>query len=185
MKRTCLLLYHAMLFDMKQCSQREKDAIRQIELLYAVVTKYCSVLQSLSDSCSFRSKKEEIDFWKRTRPLFFAHLFYYELLYHHELFRPSGEKALRRFLLREKSRLTRFITNNTHFYLYSKSAMSCYDNYYFTKGGQGTLDVKVKQSCLVQPFIAAGSDERMAELIALERYDCFPDGKMNTNQPTA
>jgi len=83
----------------------------------------------------FKDTNEEICFFKKIKPQFVAKLIYYNGIYKIEAKIPcGGEKATRKYLKNEITKLKRYFDNNLEFYRYYKTNSTYLDDKYFLRG---------------------------------------------------
>lgn len=97
------------------------DRIRQIKLF---------VLEK-----GFKDLDEEINFFKKIKPSIVSKLIYYNAIYKIESKKPyGGDKALKKYLENEVTKLKRFFDNNLDFYRYYRTNSTYLDHKYFIRG---------------------------------------------------
>ncbi|MCW3116500.1 MAG: hypothetical protein JWM28_582 [Chitinophagaceae bacterium] len=174
-------LYSEMKEAIAFCEQEAGFFIRRMECCYNKALSYWQHVSDELKDYSFTSVAEEIDFFKRIKPLFIAELEYYNMRYQAELVKPSrSPKDLQKFCVNEMHRLARFIGANKEFYEYYKGGGTEKDHEYY-------LPVEREQA-RQEPLFSydRGNESRttrysykVAELLALERYteDVFQELK--------
>src|SRR6202040_4359461 len=81
------------------------------------------------------SKEDEIEFYKKVKPLFKSQIEFYNLLYQAEIFKPHDEAGtMKEFWILEQQKLDRFIKDNSDFYIYYKNQVTNQDEEYFLSG---------------------------------------------------
>ncbi len=154
MKEQLFIQYEKMLGEIEACRAEKQDSMKEIESCFHLAQHYWGQVEQVIEEYVFSSSKEEIEYYKEVKPLFKSHIEYYNLLYHAELFRPSGDTAdITEFWIKEQQRLHRFILDNSDFYDYYKTKSSDRDELYFLSSG-----------------LTVYYDDLIAVLLALERY---------------
>jgi hypothetical protein len=158
--------------ELKVLKEKKLDHAKEIELCYHVVNKYWLYIKTVMKEYIFKSKNEEIIFFKTIKPKFLAEKEYYSLVYHAYLFLPPDNGVIAKdFWLREKERLEKFITDNQLFYDYYKTGRTDRDEDFFLKD-----DLEAEG-----PFTASYS-QMIGTILALERYNCFVRKKLEPNR---
>jgi hypothetical protein len=117
----------------------------------------------------FLSKLDEIDFYKRIKPLFKSQIEYYNLLYQAEILKPAelpGE--MKEFWIKEQQKLDRFIQDNLIMYLYHKNGATNRDEEYFFSGASENENGKTIYH-----------DDLIATLLALEKYATYAQSELS------
>jgi hypothetical protein len=162
-------LYESMLRAMEACGDLGPHTMAGIECCFNLAQKYWSLIQSGMENYLFRSKKEEIDFYKTVKPHFKSQIEYYNLLYQAEIFKPRDEpEAMKDFWIREQQKLERFIRDNAAFYSYHKNGATDRDEEFFLSG------VPENESGR-----SVYTDDLIATLMALERYYLYAEHEIS------
>lgn len=83
----------------------------------------------------FDSKREEIDFFRNSKPELVAKLIYYNEVYTLASNRPAGnDKAVRRYYKNELGKLEAYFNENAAFYRYYRTGNTSLDKSYFLRG---------------------------------------------------
>ena len=179
MKKRCTHLYQFLQQDLQRCKEKHIGWIERIECCYQVANKYWVLLRSEIGNYEFEKADEEIEFFKKCKPLFTSEIAYYELLYHVELFKPEKQDELQNLLLREKNRLTKFIWSNADFYEYYKAGETCNDEIYFVRINSDLSNFRNAPAHDVDEKAATSHDYLIAQIIALERYDKYVQQRLD------
>lgn len=92
-------------------------------------------LKAFVSDYTFENEKDEILFFKVTKPSLFSKLIYYNKVNSIESLRPNGSfDSIRSYLMNELDKLTDFYNQNIEFYKYYRSGSSMFDEYYFLRG---------------------------------------------------
>lgn len=82
----------------------------------------------------FRSRQEELNFFKKIKPEIESKLKYYHYLYEFEKGKPfCGEKLKLKYFEGELVKINKFISSNQEFYTYYKSGSTHFDEIYFVR----------------------------------------------------
>jgi hypothetical protein len=85
--------------------------------------------------CEFETKKDEISFFKKTKPRLFSKLIYYVKLFNIESKRPrSSSKSQIKYLNKHIDRLQNYFNDNLEFYQYYRRNATSLDEQYFLRG---------------------------------------------------
>lgn len=102
--------------------------------LELIISKIAEVKQHIL-KVGFLNIDEEINFFKRLKPNIVSKLIYYNAIYKIETKKPyGGEKAIKKYLNNEISKLKRFFDNNLEFYKYYRTNSTYLDHKYFVRG---------------------------------------------------
>lgn len=176
MNQICNRLYQSMQEELGECRKLALPSLVEIENCHAITFDYWNLLRQKLAGYIFHDAVEEISFYKAWKPKFVSEIIFYELLNHLELFRPETTMNYRNLLLREKTRLEKFVWNNRAFFEYYKSGESSNDAFYF-------LPVNRQEGLELSSYDqdekhSTNGDYPAAQLLALERYDKFLDEKL-------
>jgi hypothetical protein len=173
MKEKARLLYDSLQQELRCCKEKNLCIVAETEYCYTTANKYWELLKHEVSEYEFEKIEEEIEFFKKGKPLFTSEIVYYEFLYHIEFFKPEKQEELYNLLLWEKDRLSKFIWKNTAFYEYYKSGETNMDEIYFVRANS---DLSNFPCAPVYDLDAKGTtshDYLIARIIALERYDRY------------
>lgn len=130
----CATLYDEMIRDMLHCRKKDFPKEKEIELCFQIASNYYHRLMGCVRNGEFLTKKDEVLFFKKIKPLFLAEIELGGLLTHAELFKGNvtdpGE--LERFYQRELQRIEKFIRDNAAFHAYITSGSVDNDDTCFT-----------------------------------------------------
>ena len=163
--------------DLQHWRNKRLGDITEIECCYQIVLRYLGVIEKRGSKYEFGSAEDEIHFFKIWKPKFISELFYYELLYHLELFKPKENKDIRTLLLREQNRFPKFIWTHPDFYEYYKNGSNARDAIYFTRCNCNIVYNK-NPSVFSFENDVGGYDDLIARAMALERYDEYVNKKL-------
>ena len=150
-------------------------------------------------SYEFRSKGEEINFFKEIKPRLFFRLIYYRKLFNIEMNRPvAGIEAQKEYLQNELSAINRYTNNRLDFVRYYRVGATYLDELYFLRGQTDVeqyleafyyeRDPQFSTNCDFKVAQIMANDMLsvylMAEIEALEKNHCsaspypFPDTRL-------
>jgi hypothetical protein len=111
------------------------DSFRKSELSVELVLASIEKLKEFTVKYKFKSKSEEVKFFKQLKPQLFSKLIYHTKIINIEIKRPKGtDKTQRKYLLNELDNLHRFFDNNLDFYQYYRTGATYLDEKYFLRG---------------------------------------------------
>lgn len=111
------------------------DQIKKCEQAITVILKSINELKKAATKTNFKSKSEEIQFFKEVKPLFTSKLIYFNLVYRIEMKKPNGgNKILKKYYNNELLKLKAFFDNELEFYQYYRSGSTYLDYKYFLRG---------------------------------------------------
>jgi hypothetical protein len=178
MKKRATYLYRFLQEDMQHCREKGFCVITEIECCYQMANKYWLLLRNELIRYQFETVAEEIEFFKKFKPLFTSEIVFYELVYHAELFKPEKKSDLRNLLLREKNRLSKFIWNNADFYDYYKMDDTSRDEIFFVRENNDYSNFPNAPAHDLEAKAATSHDYLVTQIIALERYDKYVEQKL-------
>ena len=153
-------LYHNLLEDIGHCQRKRLDIKAELECCFQICNDYKSLLLKVAGTSKFECREEEIELYKKWKPLFLAEAEYFAYRYHAKLFTEDADIVANiQFFQRESTRLTKFIEDNRLFYEYWKSGDTELDETWFFP------DKKGDDHC--------SHEQLAATLLALERYTVF------------
>ena len=111
------------------------DQIKKCEQAITIILKSINELKKLTAKNNFKSKSEEIQFFKEIKPLFTSKLIYFNRVYKIEMKKPNGgNKILKKYYNNELLKLKAFFDNELEFYQYYRSGSTYLDYKYFLRG---------------------------------------------------
>lgn len=117
------------------------DQIKKCEQAITVILKSINELKKAATKTNFKSKSEEIQFFKEIKPLFTSKLIYFNRVYKIEMKKPNGgNKILKKYYNNELLKLKAFFDNELEFYQYFRSGSTYLDYKYFLRG---EFDIKL------------------------------------------
>ena len=134
MIETALQFYDQLLQDIKHCNEKELSEVEKVECCFQICNKYWTIVRESVRKHEFEDPKEEIEFFKKVKPLFTCLIEFYNLVYHALLFIPEHDfLEEKRFWQRESKRLEKFIEENKEFYEYYKTGKTDKDAFFFLR----------------------------------------------------
>jgi hypothetical protein len=180
MKQYCMLMHQQLQRQLVFCRKKRLFFEKEIETCFQLANICWNNVKEKLNTYQFKDDVEEIEFFKRLKPKFTAHIEYYGLLYHSIVFEPIHFDSTVRFWGIEHRRLKKFEEAN-------KSFLSCYKNqghvmtpYYFLRrycACENNAGVKMYDA---GSRTCTNGDHLAATFLALKRYMPFVEKKMAT-----
>lgn len=130
----------------------------------------------------FKSQKEEINFFKRIKPVFVAKLIYYNSIYKIETKRPNGNgKPLKKYYNAELSKIKRYFDSNLEFYKYYRTSSTYLDHKYFVRGQH---DIKLSLDTFyfeADHSFSTSHDYKVAKIIANDLIQVYLEDQLHHN----
>ncbi|MEC3880203.1 RteC domain-containing protein [Parapedobacter sp. 10938] len=144
-----------------------QQAAQSCEAIQAVLQR----LKAYMVRYDFKSKVEEIRFFKEIKPKFFCELIFYTELYHIELNKPmGGKKKLQSFLKRTLERFDDFLTRNRMLYSYYRTGQTTQDELFFIRdAGKEQQPVPHEYSLDLDPQFSTLHSSMLARMQAYEQ----------------
>jgi hypothetical protein len=126
----------------------------------------------------FSKEEQEIEFFKKIKPLFTSKIEYYCLIYHGLLFEPDEHSMAIEFWRRERGRLQKFRTDHKDFIACYQNEVCLMNRHYFLRnafletGGPGLKLYDDKNS-------VTNGDVLVATMIALTRYEDYSKARLS------
>lgn len=128
--------------DLKSCmnaeieaiSANQDDAMARTSQLIICAKKYVMELKRFVVKYKFKSIKEEVEFFKTTKPQFVSQLLFFKRLFKILLFESYNRKSAKlRFYKSYLKKLETFMNQNFQFYQYVLSGSETFDDKYFSR----------------------------------------------------
>jgi len=128
-------LYEQMENRIGQIKQQELQLLKQLPQCIGVCQETLGELRGYFDKHPFSNSKQEILFFKQTKPRFYSQFIYYVTISQIEIYRPIGsDKAQFEYLEGQLDRLKHFFDSNLDFYQYYRGGATHFDELYFVRG---------------------------------------------------
>lgn len=156
---------------------REISALKKAIELIDVLKEALYRLKSFISGYRFPSEKEEIEFFKVTKPDLLRHLLYYRKVYNIEMNRPVGTAAEQvKYLGAELGAIQAYICKRLDFYRYVRSGATHCDREFFLRGNRN-VDTQYLDSFYFErdPLFSTQGDFHVAKIYAndmLQNYLC-------------
>lgn len=115
-------------------SIENQDVIAESEKAVEIITNSIGELKNYVVENHFKSRQEEIIFFKELKPQIFSRYIYYSTIYNIEILKPQGHNSiLRGYFIKEFKQIKKHFNSNIDFYKYYRSGSSQFDELYFTR----------------------------------------------------
>ena len=154
--------------EISRCEKAIEIAIRSKESLRMLIQKY-----------SFKSREEEIHFFKEVKPQFLSKFIYYNAIYKIETKKPyGGYRILKKYYNNELSKIKRYFDNNLDFYRYYRTGSTYLDYKYFVRG---QFDIKLAlDSYYIEcdRLFCTSHDYKVAKIISNDLIELYLEDKI-------
>ena len=121
--------------EIKEFSFEEDNIILLSEAVVELILTRIKEIKEYVLEKGFKDIEEETHFFKKVKPNIVSKLIYYNAIYKIETKKPyGGDKALKKYLENEVTKLKRFFDNNLDFYRYYRTNSTYLDHKYFIRG---------------------------------------------------
>ncbi|WP_396196106.1 RteC domain-containing protein [Flavobacterium sp.] len=155
------------------------DQIKKCEQAITVILKSINELKKAATKTNFKSKSEEIQFFKEIKPQFTSKLIYFNRVYKIEMKKPNGgNKILKKYYNNELLKLKAFFDNELEFYQYFRSGSTYLDYKYFLRG---EFDIKLAlDSYYFESDIsfATSHDFKVATILANDLIELYLENQL-------
>ncbi|HVD99543.1 MAG TPA: RteC domain-containing protein [Cytophagaceae bacterium] len=119
--------------DLDNISLEETNTLYAAKKSLVVVRDCCRKLSTIHLQCDFKTREEEIYFFKELKCYYYSQLYYYQDIIEIETGLPNGSKKLKQIFLKEQlNKLTRHFSNNRFLYIYYRSEGTASDYQFFS-----------------------------------------------------
>lgn len=113
--------------------KEEPVLITQSKKSIQKIKECCKQLSLMKMNYEFKTKEEEVYFFKHLKTAFYSKLFYHQEIFHIECQRPNGgDKAKRKFLKEQLYKISEHFNSHRSLYIYYRMGETNYDDKYFT-----------------------------------------------------
>lgn len=162
-----------------------EDEIHRAEEIIGVIVKTIDALKKILFKYRFKSKGEEIYFFKEIKPLFTSKLYYYNTILRIETQKPIGsKKTLKNFFSSELDKIKAFFDANLDFYKYYRTKSTFLDEKYFLRGSYDYKTNLENHFYELDPKFSTSHDNKVALIMANDLLTIFIDKKiLNLENP--
>lgn len=155
------------------------DQIKKCEHAITIILKSINELKKLTAKNNFKSKSEEIQFFKEIKPQFTSKLIYFNRVYKIEMKKPNGgNKILKKYYNNELLKLKAFFDNELEFYQYFRSGSTYLDYKYFLRG---EFDIKLALDSYYfesDMSFATSHDFKVATILANDLIELYLENQL-------
>ena len=155
------------------------DQIKKCEQAITVILKSINELKKAATKTNFKSKSEEIQFFKEIKPQFTSKLIYFNRVYKIEMKKPNGgNKILKKYYNNELLKLKAFFDNELEFYQYFRSGSTYLDYKYFLRG---EFDIKLALDSYYfesDMSFATSHDFKVATILANDLIELYLENQL-------
>lgn len=155
------------------------DQIKKCEQAITVILKSINELKKTATKTNFKSKSEEIQFFKEIKPQFTSKLIYFNRVYKIEMKKPNGgNKILKKYYNNELLKLKAFFDNELEFYQYFRSGSTYLDYKYFLRG---EFDIKLALDSYYfesDMSFATSHDFKVATILANDLIELYLENQL-------
>lgn len=145
------------------------DTIQICEEAIEIISRSLNELKKYVQNRSFKSKDEEIKFFKEIKPQVFSKLIYYQKLFNIESKRPrSSNKTQIKYFNKYIDRLQNYFNDHLEFYHYYRRGATFLDEHYFIRG---KIDIRLFPdtfSVFVDNKFSTSHDSTIATILAYD-----------------
>jgi len=174
--------YNATLYKLEtaigELEIEEDYSIQRIEAVILLILECLSEIMEHILKRGFKSREEEMRFFKHQKPIVVAKLIYYNAIYKIETKKPHGAKPIRKYLNRELKKLKRYFDNNLDFYKYYRTNNTSLDETLFVRGNHDIklcLDTGYFQSDLT---FSTSHDYKVAKIIGNDLVQVYIEDQL-------
>lgn len=155
------------------------DQIKKCEQAITVILKSINELKKTATKTNFKSKSEEIMFFKEIKPLFTSKFIYFNRVYKIEMKKPNGgNRILKKYYNNELLKLKAFFDNELEFYQYFRSGSTYLDYKYFLRG---EFDIKLALDSYYfesDMSFATSHDFKVATILANDLIELYLENQL-------
>lgn len=164
-------IYRSMLSDADSCWQSGNTELEKIEQCFRLAIRHWYSLRDEFVNYTFKSKEEEIDFFKNVKPLFTGRIEFYTIAYKAILFKPEdNDPRLKSFWKEEAKKQQVFKKENEDFINYYKSGDTSLDEQYFLRIPE-TPASRAKGN--IGPELQSSHDYMVSAILAQKLYHAY------------
>lgn len=145
------------------------ETIKVCEKAIEIISRSLNELKKYVQNRSFKSKDEEIKFFKEIKPQVFSKLIYYQKLFNIESKRPrSSNKTQIKYFNKYIDRLQNYFNDHLEFYHYYRRGATFLDEHYFIRG---KIDIRLFPdtfSVFIDNKFSTSHDSTVATILAYD-----------------
>lgn len=165
--------YQEMLQELDHYRRLDFSNPSRIVYCFKICMDHWQKIQRYVASHTFASEAEEIQFFKIVKPKYTSLIEYYTMVYHAELFKPSGDEERHLFWRKENARVARFNHEHAAFCAYYKSGCTSMDRVYFMRCSHNCCNEKRNMLYDADDSMIASHGHLATSLLAYEMYEVY------------
>ena len=153
--------------------------------IISLIENYFNELKLYISEYSFNTEKEEIQFFKETKPQISSRLLYYNGICKFETSRPTGSDDVQKaFTLEQLDLLKDYFDSNIDFYRYYRAQRTDLDKHFFLRG-QPDIEMHFDNFYFERdPKFSTGFDLKVAKILANDMLSNYMNAELKkVNQP--
>ena len=170
MKKAFLQRFQLLCNDIAMVQREALSLTVCLEKCFGLTIQAISILRAELTDFHFPTEAEEIDFFKNVHTLFLSEVYYFSLLYHAELFKPTDPITGLYFWQREAQREQRFCEEHSFFFAAYFEDCVERDSLFFTRWGNKQYHWQPPVYNDMQDFGITGGSVLLGRYKALQRY---------------
>lgn len=140
----------------------------------------CVKLKKFTITYQFIDEKEEIKFFKETKPNLFSQLIYYRKLYNIELNRPVAcTIAQKKYLRAEQASIENYASKRLDFIRYYRSGSTFFDHLCFLRGKKNNEQFLETFYYELDPLFSTNFDFKVTKILAHEKLSVYLANELN------
>lgn len=155
------------------------NEIKKCEKAIEISVKAKDNLKALILKTTFKTREEEIQFFKEIKPHFTSKIVYYNSVLNIEMKKPSGGlRVVKKYYNNELIKLKSFFDNELEFYKYYRSSNNYLDHKYFLRG---KFDIKMSLDSYyfeVDTTFSTSHDFKVAKLLANDLVELYLENQL-------
>lgn len=168
--------------EIRSVYEDKSEGLQDYEYIIKTILKSLHELKTHLIKTGFKSKEEEIQFFKEIKPKIVSRLIYFTTIYNIKAKWPhGGEKKNRKYLNNELSKLKRFFNQNLEFYKYYRTNSTYLDHKFFIRG---CLDIKLSLDphyFQTDLSFSTSHDYNVAKIIANDLIQVYIEDQLYNN----
>lgn len=143
-KLYCDQLHETLKAELENIARENQEVIAKASKSLVSLRSSIRQLKDFVHRYQFKSKAEEIKFFKEIKPVFASQYFYYDKIFSIKINEPFGSReSMTVYYFQQLDKLQDFVKENREFYSYCLSNSSTFDDKYFTRENNSYRDIEV------------------------------------------
>jgi hypothetical protein len=160
--------------ELKQIDNETPDILKKSEKSIYGISNCLKQLKEYIRQNAFKSKEDEILFFKEMKPSVYSKLIYFIKVFNIESKRPTGsDKSQKKYFMNELNKLEQFFSENLEFYQYYRNNMTYLDDKYFARGERNIRLFLDTFSYDADPDFSTSHDYKVAKILANDLLNIY------------